>query len=94
MKKKLLITLCTFVLAMSGIQNSRAQGNTAEAITDVVIVRPLCLVATVIGTAFFVVSLPVAIPSKSVKETAQTLVVRPAQATFTRPIGDFKDMPD
>ena len=56
---------------------------------DVVLARPLWLVATVAGTALFVVTLPVAAMSKSVNKTARTLVARPAQATFTRPLGDF-----
>jgi hypothetical protein len=30
--------------------------------------------------------------SGSVKETAHTLVVEPAKATFTRPIGDFSSL--
>jgi hypothetical protein len=37
----------------------------------------------------FVVALPFAAASGSVKETADTLVVAPAKATFTRPLGDF-----
>ena len=56
---------------------------------DVVIARPLWLVATAAGTALFIVTLPVAAMSKSVNRTARTLVAKPAQATFTRPLGDF-----
>jgi hypothetical protein len=33
--------------------------------------------------------LPAAIPSRSTKKAAQALVVTPAKATFTRPLGDF-----
>ena len=58
-------------------------------VVDTAIVRPVCFLATVIGSALFVVSLPVAAISKSVKPAAHALVVRPAQATFTRPLGDF-----
>ena len=36
-----------------------------------------------------VVALPFAATSGSVKKTADTLVVHPAAATFTRPLGDF-----
>jgi len=36
-----------------------------------------------------VATLPLALVSKSVKKTANTLVVKPAQATFTRPLGDM-----
>ncbi len=56
---------------------------------DVLVVRPVCLVATVIGSVLFVVALPVAATSKSIKQTARTLVVKPAKATFTRPVGDM-----
>ncbi len=57
--------------------------------TDVVVMRPALLAATVLGSAIFVVSLPVAAVSKQVKSAANTLVVAPAQATFTRPLGEF-----
>lgn len=56
---------------------------------DAVIMRPAMFAATVVGSAIFVVTLPVAALSKSVKSTAHALVVVPAQATFTRPLGDF-----
>ncbi|MGB8169844.1 MAG: hypothetical protein WCF18_20245 [Chthoniobacteraceae bacterium] len=59
---------------------------------DVVIARPLWLVVTVIGTGLFVATLPVSAMSKSVNQTARTLVAKPAQATFTRPLGDFSTL--
>ena len=62
--------------------------------TDALVIRPACLVATVVGSAFFVVSLPVAALSKSVKKTANALVVKPANATFTRPLGDMDALVD
>jgi hypothetical protein len=59
---------------------------------DTLIVRPVCFLATVLGSALFVVSLPVAAISKSVRPAAHALVVRPARATFTRPLGDFTSL--
>ena len=56
---------------------------------DALVIRPACFVATVLGSAVFVVALPAAAISKSVKKTANTLVVKPANATFTRPMGDM-----
>ena len=61
-----------------------------EMAADVLVVRPACLVATVVGSAVFVVALPAAAMSKSVKKAADTLVVKPANATFTRPLGDME----
>jgi len=37
----------------------------------------------------FVVALPWAAISKTVKKTANALVAKPANATFTRPLGDM-----
>ncbi len=59
---------------------------------DVILARPLCLAATALGSAFFVLSLPIALPTKSVNRSAQALVVTPAKATFTRPLGDFESL--
>jgi hypothetical protein len=98
--------MCLFCAAVIGsasvargqADQTRAEGRassapTAEAIfADVVLVRPLTFAATVIGSAIFVVALPVAAVSKSVEPTAHALVVRPARATFTRPLGDFETL--
>ena len=59
---------------------------------DVLLVRPFCLLGTICGTVIFVVSLPVAVPSRSVHSAAHALIVKPAQATFTRPLGDLDDL--
>ena len=56
---------------------------------DALVARPALFAATVAGAAIFVVCLPVAAISKSVKPTAKALVLRPAEATFTRALGDF-----
>lgn len=55
---------------------------------DLVLVRPVGLVATVIGAAVYVVALPFAVmQGKEPLETAQSLVVEPARYTFMRPLG-------
>ena len=65
-----------------------------ETAADALVVRPVCLVATVIGSAVFVVALPWAAASGSIKKAAHALVVRPAAATFTRPLGDMDALMD
>jgi hypothetical protein len=89
MKSKVLILLCAIAIGMGNISVSRANDNDIATITDVTLVRPGCFLATLLGSAIFVVALPIAAISGSVRSTADTLVVGPAQATFTRPIGDF-----
>jgi len=95
MKTKFLILLCIITMAMGNISVSRAANdNDIATITDVALVRPGCFLATVLGSALFVVALPIAACSGSIKSTANTLVAAPAQATFTRPIGDFSSLED
>ena len=89
MKTKLMIVVCTLTLALGNFNTCRAEDKSLEAAADVVLVRPGCFAATVIGSAIFVVALPFAAMSHSVRDTAKTLVLTPAHATFTRPIGDF-----
>ncbi|MDG4597676.1 MAG: hypothetical protein P9F75_18650 [Candidatus Contendobacter sp.] len=54
---------------------------------DLLIARPGGLVATVLGSAVFIVGLPFTLLSGSTGQAAQTLVVEPAQYTFARPLG-------
>ncbi len=84
------LLLCT---AMPSVASDSDEGPLAV-MADVTVVRPACLVATAVGSALFVVALPWAALSKSVKSTAKTLVVKPARATFTRPVGDMESLMD
>ena len=54
---------------------------------DGVIGRPLGLATTIVGTAAFLITLPVTIPSESTAEAAWGLVGRPGGWTFVRPLG-------
>ncbi len=84
------VWMLVFIVGTTANSFGRDTTSSFEAVAaDVVIARPLWLVATVIGTGLFVVTLPVAAMSKTVNETARTLVAKPARATFTRPLGDF-----
>ena len=89
MKIKILTLLCILAMCLCSVPMSR--GDELDAVGDVFLVRPGAFVATVIGSAVFVVALPFAAMSRSVKHTAQVLVIRPAKFTFTRPVGEFGD---
>ncbi len=93
MRAKLLTTIiCVAAVGLGSFAPSAAaeNGGPMEMAADALVVRPACLVATVVGSAVFVVALPAAALSKSVKKAADTLVVKPANATFTRPLGDME----
>ena len=93
MKTKLVTAVCVLSILFCGALPTRADDKEPLDITmDAAIVRPGCFLATIIGSVIFVAVLPVAATSRSVKKTAHTLVVAPAQATFTRPLGDFTSL--
>jgi hypothetical protein len=92
MKTKCLILLCAITLGLGNLSVSRANDDDIATITDVALVRPGCFIATLFGSAVFLVALPIAAISGSVHRTADTLVLSPAQATFTRPLGDFTSL--
>lgn len=56
---------------------------------DLAFVRPLGMFAMVLGSAALVVSLPFSLPTGSVDEAAQMLVVAPTLYTFKRPVGQL-----
>ncbi len=96
-KKRSLVFLIAAVLlitwAASPVLAKRKQSITGEdrnavsMMFDLVVLRPLGLVATVVGTAFFVVSLPFSILGGNTGEAAKKLMVEPAKYTFSRPLG-------
>jgi hypothetical protein len=96
MNAKLLTVICVLTISLSSASFGSEYDNTGPltVAADAVLIRPACLVATVLGSAIFVVALPIATISKSVKKTADTLVAKPARATFTRPLGDMDALMD
>lgn len=95
MKTKLITALCAVaILSMGANTASAASDDDLKVAADTLVVRPVCLAATIIGSGLFVISLPIAAISHSVKKTAHVLVVRPARATFTRHLGDMEGLED
>ena len=63
-------------------------GDDVSIILDLLILRPVGLVATVGGTVIFVCSLPISLPTGSVGKTFNALMARPAVYTFWRTLGE------
>ena len=61
----------------------------AGMIIDGLVVRPLGLVATVLGTVAFVVTLPFSALGGNVEEASENLVTKPMAFTFSRCLGCF-----
>jgi len=92
MKTSLIASMLALTLAGTSQSFAGSGPDPANIVVDTVLVRPVCLAATIVGSALFVISLPVAATSKSVHIAAQALVVKPAHATFKRRLGDVDEM--
>lgn len=57
-------------------------------IMDIVLVRPLGVMAGILGSGLFVISLPFSIPTKSVDKVSEILIVKPFEFSFKRDLPD------
>ena len=88
----LIITLVFIPFGTSALAQGQAldEENSGALMTaDLLLARPLGIVATVLGCAVFIVSLPFSALGGNTKQASQKLVKEPASFTFTRPLGEF-----
>ena len=95
-KRPMVVILIVVFATVSFAANSIAQGDmtgseitTEEMVVDALVVRPLGIVATILGAGLFVISLPFSLLGRNVGEAGSKLVVDPAKFTFVRPLGEF-----
>jgi hypothetical protein len=89
----IVVIITTLVLTMSGFQavaqdqkiGEKATGEAMAA--DLVLLRPLGIAATAIGTVLFVASLPFSATGGNAKGAFDKLVGEPGGFTFARPLG-------
>ena len=88
----LLLYATSLVHAVEDSYMNKDRGDvSAEAIlVDGLILRPAGVLATIVGSVAFVVTLPFSIPTRNVDKAAQKLVVDPAKYTFARPMGQIE----
>jgi hypothetical protein len=90
MKRKTIAMLVILSFVMSSVPAFGSEPKDGiEVAADVLLVRPVSLVALVVGTAMCIVALPFAITSGSTDKAGQLLVLDPLKYTFMRPLGDF-----
>ena len=101
-KKTCIVCLVVFMLLMSPlsvlaahdedvIKLKKRSPDQGAIVADLVIARPLGLVATIAGSVVFIVAAPFAALGDNTDETLQSLVKNPAEYTFKRPIGRFDE---
>ncbi len=86
----LLFGLSQGAMAAGMYEDQGSERSAGAMMVDVLAVRPLGFVATVLGTGLFVVSLPFSALGGNVDEVAENLVVGPARFTFVRPLGEYE----
>lgn len=94
MTRKLTHLLTTMMvvslLSFSTIGHANALQESPSALavtTDALIIRPVLLATTLVGTAVYLVSLPFSLLGGNATEVAEVLVAGPARATFSRCLG-------
>jgi len=75
--------------AIASVDFEKKDPSAGAMVIDFVLVRPVAIVALVLGSAFFVVTLPFSAIGGNVKAAAKNLVVKPAKFSFVRPLGEF-----
>ena len=66
------------------------EGASAEAmVADALVRKPASILATMVGAAAFVVTLPFSALGGNADEAAERLIADPAQDAFQRPLGHF-----
>lgn len=72
-------------------KRTREHADPAVMAADLILVRPLGFVATLAGSAVFIVSIPFSAIGGNTEEAWESLVVSPATYTFKRPLGGFEE---
>jgi len=85
----IIVLFCCLPLAVQASDTAKARPSpSAEAmIVDGLIVRPLTLAGTIVGTGIFIVTLPFSAMGGNVDEAGNALVMEPARATFGSCLG-------
>lgn len=85
----LIISPISWETAAAGTDNLDRQNSPMVMTIDLVLCRPLGLVAMLGGTLIFVVSSPFSALGGNIEEAWDSLVVNPAEYTFKRQLGKF-----
>ncbi len=89
MKKALIIIATVLLVFTATLSFAATDNNDAAMIGDILILRPVGLLATAVGAIVQGIGLPVSLLGGNAKEAGDALVVAPAKFTFVRPVGDL-----
>jgi len=84
----LLVSTATPVFGEDPSQKS-GERSVGKMTFDMVILRPAGIIGTLAGTFIFLVSFPFSYAGGNHEEAFESMVKKPAEYTFKRPLGDF-----
>lgn len=89
MKMKSILLIATIFATMNfnafaGEDVETQEYRTAYKFWDIVVVRPVGLALTAVGSALYLVTIPVTVVSGDSEESAEILVKKPARMAFSR----------
>ncbi len=91
-KKTIIVLSALFMFALpTQAEEIEETPSAAAMVFDGLIVRPVTLVATAVGTVLWVATLPFSLLGGNAGDAADTLVLEPAAATFLRCLGCTKN---
>ncbi len=86
----LVIIMATFAVQPVSAENYDNKLSGESMVADLLLVRPLSIVATVVGCVTYVLALPFTAWNKDMISAAgKNLVIDPGKYTFVRPLGEF-----
>jgi hypothetical protein len=89
----ILLIISFFVLSFNLLvfaeDNSSKDPSIGEVLGDILWIRPLGVIGTLMGATAYVISLPVTAPLKKTNEASQILIKDPYNYYFKRPLGEM-----
>ena len=83
------VVFVPFAAALAQGQGEEESSSTGQMTFDLLLIRPFGMLATLLGSAAFLVSLPFSALGGNVEPAYEKMVVAPALYTFDRPLGSF-----
>ncbi|MBW2422631.1 MAG: hypothetical protein JRG86_00185 [Deltaproteobacteria bacterium] len=88
-RRRALLLVLVLVLLASPAQAENAAARAALSTVDVLVLRPVGLGATVAGTLFYTVMLPLSLLTGGEPQAREVWVLQPFAETFERPLGEW-----
>jgi hypothetical protein len=90
-KLSIILVALAFIFGTAFVAEAGGSPSFPDIVCDLVLMRPVCVVGVGIGLVVTVVAMPFALPTGTMDQVSQTLIVEPFDYAFVRPLGDWQD---